>query len=81
MFVNVKIMPNSVSAIAIPQSALIFENNKFYVLKYENGKYKKTEVKVYQVKDGTAYIKSGLNEGDSIVASGSILIKDYMRGD
>jgi RND family efflux transporter MFP subunit len=81
MFVNVKIMPNSVSAIAIPQSALIFDNNKFYVLKYENGKYKKTEVKVYQVKDGTAYIKSGLNEGDSIVASGSILIKGYMGGE
>jgi len=81
MFVNVKLLSSSTNAIAIPQSALIFDKNKFYVLKYENGKYKKTEVKVYQVKDGTAYIKSGLNEGDSIVASGSILIKGYMGGD
>jgi len=76
MFVNVKILPNSVQALSIPQSALIFDNNKFYVFKYENGKYIKTEVKVYQIKDGTAYIKSGLNPGDEIVGSGSLLLKD-----
>jgi len=79
MFVNVEILPSTVQAIPIPQSALIFDNNKFYVLKYENGKYVKTEVKIYQIKDGTAYVKSGLNPGDEIVASGSLLLKDAIK--
>ncbi len=80
MFVNVKIMPSTVQAMAIPQSALVFDNNKFYVFKYENGKYVKTEVQVYQVKDNIAYIKSGLNPGDEVVASGSLLLKDAIKG-
>lgn len=75
MFVNVNIKSKPKKAIEIPQSALIFKDNKFYVFKYQNDKYIKTEVEVDHTKDDIAYIKSGINPGDSIVASGSILLK------
>lgn len=76
MFVNVDIKPSSQTALEIPASALIFRNDKFYVYKYENGKYVKTEVEVDHTKDGKAYIKSGLNQGDKVVSSGSILVSE-----
>ncbi len=74
MFVNANLTSSKQNSIEIPQSALVFKDDKFYVFKYENGSYVKTPVEVYKVKGRTAYIKSGLNPGDKVVASGSILI-------
>ncbi|GAB6078924.1 efflux RND transporter periplasmic adaptor subunit [Hydrogenobaculum acidophilum] len=74
MFVDVDLTSSKENSIEIPQSALVFKDNQFYVFKYENGTYVKTPVEVYKVKGQTAYIKSGLNPGDKVVASGTILI-------
>ncbi len=76
MFVNIKIKPQSQQVLAIPESALIFKDNKFYVYKYQDGKYVKTPIEVYKTEDNMAYIKSGLNQGDKVVSSGSILINE-----
>jgi cobalt-zinc-cadmium efflux system membrane fusion protein len=67
-------------SICISSKALVFDNSRYYVLKYEgNGKAVKTPVEVINTIGDKTYIASGINVGDQIMASQAILIYDTLN--
>jgi cobalt-zinc-cadmium efflux system membrane fusion protein len=67
-------------ALCIAQSALIFDNSQYYVLVYKDkSNIQITPVKVISSVDGKTYISSGLQEGDRVIASQSLLIYGEMN--
>lgn len=76
MFANVIITPkNLMKVLAVPQTAIVLENNNYYVMK-EAGKntFEKTQVKVGKNYDRNTEIVSGLKEGDRIISEGSLFV-------
>jgi cobalt-zinc-cadmium efflux system membrane fusion protein len=67
-------------SLCIPSSALIFDNSRYYVLQFKS----KSDVKIIPVQvistnaDKT-YISGGLQQGDKIIASETILIYDALN--
>jgi cobalt-zinc-cadmium efflux system membrane fusion protein len=65
----------------IPSSALIFDNNQYYVLIYKST-YDITirPVQVASVVDDTTYIAEGLTDGERIITDQSLLIYQELNG-
>lgn len=76
MFTSVSIhYPGSDSLISIPSAALIFDNNTNYVLvRRSEGKLSIREVLPISSEGQFSYIKSGLNQGEVIVAKDPLLL-------
>jgi cobalt-zinc-cadmium efflux system membrane fusion protein len=67
-------------SICTSSKALVFDNSRYYVLKYEgDGKAVKTPVEVINTIGDKTYIASGINVGDQIMASQAILIYDTLN--
>ena len=63
------------SAIAIPSRALIFDNNRNYVVLFiSQSNLKIKEVKLIKQTGDTAYIAEGLSEGDKVVTNNQLMI-------
>ena len=74
MFANVIITPkNFVEVLAVPQSAIVLENNNYYVMK-EVGKntFQKTQVRIGKNYDRNTEVIDGLKQGDHIISEGSL---------
>lgn len=65
---------------AIPARAIIFDKNKNYVMLYRDKCNIETrEVEIYETIGDTAYIKSGLNDGDKIITRYQLLVYDAIN--
>ncbi|HWA33568.1 MAG TPA: efflux RND transporter periplasmic adaptor subunit [Cyclobacteriaceae bacterium] len=76
MFANVVITPkNTVEVLAVPQSAIVLENNNYYVMK-EAGRnvFEKVRIRVGKNYDGYTEVIDGLSEGDHIISEGSLFV-------
>ncbi len=74
MFANVVITPkNMVEVLAVPQSAIVLENNNYYVMK-EVGKnsFEKVRIRIGKNYDRNTEVVDGLREGDHIISEGSL---------
>lgn len=61
-------------ALSIPSSALIFDDNRYYVVVYKNqSNVKVQEVKVTKQTGGRSYIADGIREGDKVVTNNQLL--------
>jgi len=59
----------------VPFSALIFDHSQYYVLVYHSKKdVRITPVEVISTNNKTAYIQSGVEPGEEVIASQAILI-------
>ncbi len=66
--------------IAIPSSALVFDKSKTFVMVYKDRKNIDTRtVEVYRTTGETAYIKSGLTEGEKVISKNQLLIYDALN--
>jgi len=76
MFTNVTISnKEGASAVAIPASAVVFDNARNFVIVYHSKcNLKVSEVSVIKTVDSTSYIASGLKPGDKIVSKGQLLL-------
>ena len=74
MFANVVIIPkNTVEVLAVPQSAIVLENNNYYVMKETGDKvFEKVRVRVGKNYDRNTEVIDGLKEGDHIISEGSL---------
>ena len=74
MFANVIITPqNYVRVLAVPQSAIVLENNNYYVMKEAgHNVFEKVQVRVGKNYDHSTEILDGLKEGDHIISEGSL---------
>ncbi len=62
-------------ALAIPSKALIFDNNKYFVVVFKSqNDVKVKEVRIEKQTDDTAYISDGLEAGDKVVTTNQLLI-------
>ncbi len=74
MFANVVITPkNTVEVLAVPQSAIVLENNNYYVMKETGDKvFEKVRVRIGKNYDRSTEIVDGLKDGDHIISEGSL---------
>jgi cobalt-zinc-cadmium efflux system membrane fusion protein len=82
MFVRVKANRHSDSNIvSIPSRGIIFDHDKYYVLVRSNAKSGVTvkEVKIDKTSEGRAFISSGLQEGDRVIASRQVFIYETLK--
>lgn len=63
------------TAIGVPTKALIFDNNRYFVVVYKSqSDVKLHEVNISSQTDDVAYISSGISEGDKIVTTNQLLM-------
>ena len=81
MFTSVKVIsPGNTEAICVSDKALVFDNSRYYVLKYSgNKKAVITPVDVLSMFGNKVYLKSGVNIGDKVIASQTLLIYDALN--
>jgi cobalt-zinc-cadmium efflux system membrane fusion protein len=74
MFANVVITPKSVAEVlAVPQSAVVLENNNYYVMKEtSHGVFQKVRVRIGKEYNNSMEIIDGLSAGDHIISEGSL---------
>jgi len=77
--INVSYKENK-SMLAIPASALIFDNNKNYVMVYKSKTNLETRpVDVFRQVGDIAYIASGLNEGETVITHNQLYFYDALN--
>lgn len=65
---------------SIPSSAVIFDKNRNYVMVYHDKCNIETrEIEIYKSTGNTTFIKSGLKEGEKIIARYQLLVYDAMN--
>ncbi len=65
---------------AIPAEAVIFDNNKYYVMVYHRkDKIETRKVNIEKTVGGTAYIQFGLEPGEKIITKNKLLIYDDLN--
>ena len=76
MFASIAIAnPENKQALCIPSKALIYDNSRYYVLIYNgHGDASITPVEVMNTQGDITYIKSGVKEGDRVIATAALLI-------
>lgn len=66
--------------IAIPSDALVFDNNRYYVVvEKENEKFEVREVKPGNSGNGTTYLESGLSAGENVVTKNQLLVYSQLK--
>jgi len=82
MFTTVNVVQNEGGqSLAVPASALIFDNSQYYVLVYKSpSDIRITPVTIGGTTGNYAYIQSGLQQGDVLIASQALLIYQELNG-
>jgi cobalt-zinc-cadmium efflux system membrane fusion protein len=76
MFTNVVISnEEGSSSVAIPQTAVIFDNSKSFVIVYNSKcNLQVREVSPIKTVDRTTYISTGLKPGDKVISKSQLLL-------
>lgn len=68
------------SKLFVPTKAVIFDQNKYYVMVYKNKCDIETrEIQSYLENEGKTYIDSGVSEGEKVVSKLQLLVYDQMN--
>lgn len=63
------------TAVAIPTSAVIFDDNRYFVVLFgSQSNIKVREIKILRQTGETTYVAEGVNEGDKVVTNNQLLI-------
>lgn len=66
--------------VAVPASSVLFDKNKNWVMVYKNRTHIETRnVEVYRMLGETAWISSGLNDGEQVISRNGLLIYDALN--
>jgi cobalt-zinc-cadmium efflux system membrane fusion protein len=76
MFASIEIAnPENKEALCVTSKALIYDNSRYYVLVYNGaGDASITPVEILNTQGDKTYVKSGIKEGDKVIATAAILI-------
>ncbi|MGD0404249.1 MAG: efflux RND transporter periplasmic adaptor subunit [Candidatus Acidiferrales bacterium] len=76
MFGSIRVLRSSSTGILVPASAVIREGSEAHVFVSKgNGRFERRTVKLGRALDGSIEILSGINQGDSIVSEGALLLR------
>ncbi len=76
MFVKGKIQKGQRQALVVPNSAVLSDNDQYYVFVYDNGLARKQQVTVGSRVKELAEISSGLNPGEQVIVAGAGFLND-----
>ena len=63
------------TAVAIPTSAVIFDDNRYFVVLFASqSNIKVREIKILRQTGDTTYVAEGVNEGDKVITNNQLLI-------
>ena len=81
MFASVKaISQENKETICVSSNALVFDNSRYYVLKYSGKNSAEiTSVTVQSIFGNKVYLSDGVNVGDKVIASQTLLIYDALN--
>ena len=81
MFANISIShTEDKKMVTIPQTALVNDNQKTYVVAYvNNNSVSIREIKLLKTINGYAYVKEGLQQGEKVITKNQILIYKKLR--
>lgn len=72
--------PESEMMTTIPSSAVIFDKNKYWVMVFKDKNNMETrEVDIYRQLGDVTYIKSGINNGETVISENGLLIYDAIN--
>lgn len=72
---------NPIKCVAIPTTALIFDDNRYFVIIEEGeGQFISREVTLQGHNERSSFIASGLNEGEKVVVKNQLLIHSGLKG-
>lgn len=76
MFAQINVnFDEGLKEVSIPNDAIIFDNNKNYVIVYRSAKdIEKREVQVYQRFGDKVFIQSGLKQGEKVLMSDQLIV-------
>lgn len=82
MFTTVNVIQNEGGqSLAVPASSLIFNNSQYYVLVYKSpSDIRITPVTINGTTGNYSYIKSGVQQGDVLIASQALMIFQELNG-
>ena len=63
----------------VPTKALIFDDDRYFVVKQTAGGFNIAEVTLYAQTNGTSYIESGLESGDKVVVKDNLLMYSKLK--
>ena len=63
----------------VPTNALIFDNNRYFVVKQTADRFLITEAKLYAQANGISYIESGLETGEKVVIKDNLLMYSKLK--
>jgi cobalt-zinc-cadmium efflux system membrane fusion protein len=76
MFGSIRVLRSSTPGILVPASAVIREGNEAHIFVSKgNGRFERRTVKLGRALDGSMEVLSGVNQGDSIVSEGALLLR------
>ena len=78
MLVNVRLAMEPRLSLSIPERALVPVGSRSYVFTIEDGKARRTEVKIGRRKPGYLEIISGVSDGQTVIADGLVGLQDGM---
>jgi cobalt-zinc-cadmium efflux system membrane fusion protein len=79
MFVSVKLPDETMPSVGVPTKAIILKGEKHYVfVEQEPGQFARQEVRVGSEQDGRSFVLSGVQAGQRVVTSGSILLQQML---
>ncbi|GGK71986.1 efflux RND transporter periplasmic adaptor subunit [Rufibacter glacialis] len=76
MFANIRLQyPSDKQLLAVPSQSIVFDQSKNYVMVYRKRcDVEMREVHLYQTVGETTYLKSGLQEGESVISKYPLLV-------
>ncbi|MGL5785984.1 MAG: efflux RND transporter periplasmic adaptor subunit [Bacteroidales bacterium] len=66
-------------AVTIPAEAVIFDNNKHYVVTYNDQKPAIHEVIIDEINGPACYLLAGVNKGDAVISKNQLLIYEALK--
>ncbi|HWJ89550.1 MAG TPA: efflux RND transporter periplasmic adaptor subunit, partial [Flavisolibacter sp.] len=78
--INIKYDDKGLIMPSVPSESVIFDKDKSFVMVYKDRCHIETrEVEVFKTNGGITYIKSGLSEGEKVIARYQLLVYDALN--
>jgi cobalt-zinc-cadmium efflux system membrane fusion protein len=65
--------------LAVPLKSLVFDNNNYFIITYENNKYRTHKVEVVSTNSDYAFIKTDVPAGSIVISEGSLLLYNELN--
>jgi membrane fusion protein, heavy metal efflux system len=81
MFATIHLhLAKSEKMLSVPLKAVVFDNDRYFVIVEKEGKYEKRQVEILKNTSRSSFLKGNLKAGEKVVTEGSLLIFNELNG-